>query len=366
MRNEHRYLLTIGLLTTGLTVGWLFATIAYAELGYAGYRLGVPLLGDLALIGLLNSVPVLAGGISGPLVWQAVRQWGARPALVAGCLLHGLALVALALAPQSNELTPALAWLLLFGIALSGPASVLFNLAGPPLMMQLSGANGPDRLFARSAALNFIIGGIANLAGGSLATVWRVLPVESDSLNPYRMNAALSAAIVAFAALPLLGLRVTAPRPATPASTIHRELRDLWRTIAVAIIFAPGPLLISLGAALFIPYLGLFFRQRFMASDATIGLLFALISLATGFATLAGPRLAARTGRMQGVVLTQALAIPCLIALALAPSLPVAALIAMLRGALMNMAIPLFEAHALAQTPPAHHPTVTVSYTHLT
>ncbi|RMD81901.1 MAG: MFS transporter, partial [Chloroflexi bacterium] len=49
---------------------------------------------------------------------------------------------------------------------------------------------------------------------------------------------------------------------------------------------------------------------------------------------------------------------PCLIALAFAPALPIAALIAMLRSALMNMATPLFEAHALAQTPPEHHPTV--------
>lgn len=358
MRNDHRYLLTIGLLTTGLTVGWLFATIAYAELGYGTYRLRVPLFGDLPLIGLLNSVPVLAGGISGPVVWQAVRRWGARPTLILGCLAHGAALLTLALSPHSEDLTPLTAWMLLLSVSLSGPASVLFNLAGPPLMMQLSGADGPDRLFARSAALSLIIGGIANLLAGSLATAWRVALVESDAIAPYRLNAALSAAIVALAGLPLVGLRLTAQPSPTPATTIRREISDLWRTLIKAIIFAPGPLLISLGAALFIPYLGLFFRQRFTATDAAIGLLFALISLATGLATLAGPRIAARIGRMQGVVLTQALAIPCLIALAFAPTLPVAALIAMLRSALMNMATPLFEAHALAQTPPEHHPTV--------
>lgn len=91
MRNDHRYLLTIGLLTTGLTVGWLFATIAYAELGYGTYRLRVPLFGDLTLIGLLNSAPILAGGICGPVVWQSVRRWGARQTLILGCLAHGAA-----------------------------------------------------------------------------------------------------------------------------------------------------------------------------------------------------------------------------------------------------------------------------------
>ncbi|WP_299757845.1 MFS transporter [uncultured Chloroflexus sp.] len=358
MRHDQRYLLTIGLLNAGLTVGWLFATIAYAERGYGSYRIGVPLFGDLTLIGLLNSGPVLAGGISGPFAWQAVRRWGARPALLLGCWLHSAALFALALAPLSSAITPATAWILLLGVSLSGPASVLFNLAGPSLMMQLSGADGPDRLFARSAALSLIIGGIANLLAGSLATVWRVVLVESDAIAPYRLNATLSAVVVALAGLPLLGLRLASSRSPAPATMIRREISDLWRALAKAIIFAPGPLLISLGAALFIPYLSLFFRQRFTATDAVIGLLFALISLTTGLATLIGPHLAARVGRMQGVVLTQALAIPCLIALAFAPTLPVAALIAMVRGALMNMATPLFEAHALAQTPPEHHPTV--------
>jgi MFS family permease len=357
MRNDYRYLLAIGLLTTGLTVGWLFATIAYAELGYGTYRLSVPLFGDLTLIGLLNSAPVLAGGICGPVVWQAVRRWGARPTLILGCSAHGAALLTLALSPHSEDLTPLTAWMVVGGIALSGPASVMFNLAGPPLMMQLSGTSGPDRLFSHSAALSLIIGGIANLLAGSLATAWRVTLVESDAIAPYRLNAALSAAIVALAGLPLVGLRLTA-QPSPMPATIRREISDLWRTLIKAIIFAPGPLLISLGAALFIPYLGLFFRQRFTATDTAIGLLFALISLATGLATLVGPRLSAQIGRMQGVVLTQALAIPCLIALAFAPALPIAALIAMLRSALMNMATPLFEAHALAQTPPEHHPTV--------
>ncbi|ACL25643.1 MFS transporter [Chloroflexus aggregans] len=358
MRNDHRYLLTIGLLTTGLTVGWLFATIAYAELGYGTYRLRVPLFGDLTLIGLLNSAPILAGGICGPVVWQSVRRWGARQTLILGCLAHGAALLTLALSPHSEDLTPLTAWTLVGGIALSGPASVLVNLAGPSLMMQLSSTSGPDRLFSRSAALSLITGGIANLVAGSLAMVWRIVIVESDAIAPYRFNATFSAVIVALAGLPLLGLHLTGSQPLPPTTTIRRELRELWPTLAKAIIFVPGPLLISFGAALFIPYLSLFFRQRFTATDAIIGLLFALISLATGLATLVGPRLSARIGRMQGVVLTQALAIPCLIALAFAPALPIAALIAMLRSALMNMATPLFEAHALSQTPPEHHPTV--------
>ncbi len=357
MTADRRYLLAIGLLTGGLTIGWLFATIAYAALGYATYRLPIPLAGDLALIGLLNSAPVLAGGLSGPLAWHAARQWGARTALLCGCFLHAVALLALALAPPAAVLTPATAVLLMLGIAASGPASVLFNLSGPPLMMQLSGTAAPDRLFARSAALSMIVSALANLLAGLMATGWRVIPGVGDALAAYRLNALTSMLLVSAAALPLIGLRVTHPI-APAASTVRAQIGDLWRIIVGGIRFALAPLLISLGAALFIPYLGLFFQQRYAASDATIGLLFALIGLTTGMATLLGPRLAARVGRMPGVILTQALAIPCLALLGFAPSLMAAAAIAMARGALMNMATPLFEAQALAQTAPAHHPTM--------
>lgn len=357
MNADQRYLATIGMLTAGLTVGWLFATIAYADLGYTTYRLSILFAGDLALIGLLNSVSVLAGGLISPFLWQLVRQIGARPAMIGGCLLHSLALLGLSLAPPASALSPLTAWLLLGGVALSGPASVLFTLAGPPLMMQLSGANGPDRLFARSAALSLIINGLGSLLSGLLTTVWRLLPIESDALTAYRLNAVSGIGLVMLAGVLLLGLPVRS-LPTVTTVTRRSQISDLWQAIRYGLAFVPGPLLISLGAALFIPYLGLFFRQRFTVGDAMIGLILALINLATGLATLAGPHLAKRVGRMAGVVLTQALAIPCLIALAFAPSLPVAAAIAMVRGMLMNMAIPLFDTQALVQAPAHHHPTI--------
>lgn len=128
-------------------------------------------------------------------------------------------LLTLALSPHSEDLTPLTAWTLVGGIALSGPASVLVNLAGPSLMMQLSSTSGPDRLFSRSAALSLITGGIANLVAGSLAMVWRIVIVESDAIAPYRFNATFSAVIVALAGLPLLGLHLTGSQPLPPTTT---------------------------------------------------------------------------------------------------------------------------------------------------
>jgi MFS family permease len=119
-----------------------------------------------------------------------------------------------------------------------------------------------------------------------------------------------------------------------------------------------SPLLISFGAALLIPFLNLYFRQRYNAPDAQLGLIFAAIGIVTGLATLAAPLISARLGKMGSVVLTQALAVPCLLLLGVAPTLGLAVLIALARGALMNMASPLYDAYAMEQSPAQARPIV--------
>ena len=138
------------------------------------------------------------------------------------------------------------------------------------------------------------------------------------------------------------------------------QIGDLLRALTAApwatLRFLVSPLLISCGAALLIPYLSLYFRLRFGAPDALLGLIFAVVGIATGAATLLAPRLSARLGKPGSVVLTQALAIPCLLLLGLAPTLWAAAAVAVARGALMNMASPLYQAHAMEQTSDAARP----------
>ncbi|GIV88025.1 MAG: hypothetical protein KatS3mg055_0543 [Chloroflexus sp.] len=116
MRNDQRYLLAIGLLTTGLTVGWLFATIAYAELGYGTYRLRVPLFGDLAAdrspqqrAGIGRWYQRAIGVASGAAVGRASGVDPRMPRTRAALLI-------LALSPHSEDLTPLTAWMLLLGV----------------------------------------------------------------------------------------------------------------------------------------------------------------------------------------------------------------------------------------------------------
>jgi MFS family permease len=145
------------------------------------------------------------------------------------------------------------------------------------------------------------------------------------------------------------------------ASLVAR-LPDFWqriieRPIPLIQLLIP-PLLISFGAALLIPYLNLFFKQRFDIADTTLGAIFAALNVSVGAAALLGPLISMRIGRIRTVALTQALSIPFLLALGFAPLLAIAIGAALARAALFNMGSPLYDAFAMERTEEPARPTV--------
>jgi MFS family permease len=111
-----------------------------------------------------------------------------------------------------------------------------------------------------------------------------------------------------------------------------------------------SPLLISFGAAGLIIYLNIFFKQRFDISDIAVGRIIAILGIATGVASLAGPAISTRLGKAQTIVLTQVLSIPFLLILGFVPLLNIAVAAALMRGALFNMGSPLYDAFAMERT----------------
>jgi MFS family permease len=367
----RRYLLHAALLTFGLAISSLFYNLLLLELGFDQQTLTLPLLGPLSLLGLLNSLPVLVAGASSLPIWLLVSRFGPRPALVAGALLAALSL--LGTATLRGPLP------LLAAAALGGPASVLFQVSAAPFMMRHSGDRERDTLFALSAGINIGVAGLGSLVGGFLPGVAAtLLGLAPQSADAYRASFVVAAALTALAALPLLSVEREAqsgpaPSPLPPlpqgegrregagvrvAAGLRAQLRFALRAAIHAAPFMVSPLLISFGAALLIPYLNIYFRQRYGAPDAALGAIFAAIGLATGAATLLAPLLSRRLGKMGSVVLTQALAIPCLLLLGAAPTLWLAASVALLRGSLMNMASPLYDAYAMERSPEAARPIV--------
>jgi MFS family permease len=93
-------------------------------------------------------------------------------------------------------------------------------------------------------------------------------------------------------------------------------------------------------------------------SDSAIGTLFAFGSLAMGVGLLIAPPLAERYGKIQFVVVTQALSIPFLALLGFSPLYWVAASAYYIRVALMNMSGPVYQTFVMEKVEPSARATV--------
>jgi MFS family permease len=102
-------------------------------------------------------------------------------------------------------------------------------------------------------------------------------------------------------------------------------------------------LVTSIGAGLFMPFLNIFFRVQYAQPDPVIGNVLAWGALAMGIGMLIAPPLADRMGKIQLVVITQALSIPFLILMGFSPWFWLSALSHYARLALMNMGGPIYN-----------------------
>jgi len=148
--------------------------------------------------------------------------------------------------------------------------------------------------------------------------------------------------------LPLLrmhGLRET-PILKEPGSSGPRAARQLMP-------IALNSLLIGAGAGLVIPFMNLYFATRFACSSQQIGLFFSLAQVFTAAASLLGPLVARRYGKLRTATASELLSLPFLVTLGAERRLPVAVVSFWLRATLMQASSPLLQAFVMEALPPA-------------
>lgn len=159
------------------------------------------------------------------------------------------------------------------------------------------------------------------LLAGSMATIGAFLPLQAMR-EPKRTERQAETAVVA-----------APPKPAAAG----KELRFIAA-------FAAVELLIGIGSGLVIPYLNLYFTNRFEISLSGMSFLLALGQVMTIFSMLIGPSLAGRVGQVKAIVIFQTLSLPFLLITGFTNMLLVASVSFLFRQALMNAANPLLSA----------------------
>jgi MFS family permease len=239
---------------------------------------------------------------------------------------------------------------LLILFILLGLAQSLSGVTMAPFLLENSDELERTYLFSASFGVQMLTVTIGYALGGRLpGWIGRMAGIEATGAAAYGWGLTGVAAVTALALAPLLLVRSSPPSASHRPAAWLAPLRQARRSAPLLSKLILPILITTLGAGLFVPFMNLFFRQRFQSSDATIGTLFAAGSLAMGIGLLLAPLWSERYGKARLFIVAQALSIPFMFLLGFAPWFWLSALAYLARILLMNMAIPIYQAFAMEQ-----------------
>ena len=271
-----------------------------------------------------------------PAGWLADR-WGRRRTLMLGAVLEGMGHLLRALSTHGTVVLGA-------GLA-AGLGQSLFQIAAAPFLTDHSTPRERTHLFSTFFASALLAGVVGNVVGGVLPSLVRVVAPGWSMFAAYRIGLLVGAVFAASAALPLLALAgLVEPVHAEGAAPPAHETRRL-RPIAM------NAALTGLGAGLVIPFMNLYFRNRFQCSSAQIGLWFGVAQVCTAFASLCAPAVARRFGKLRSAVASELLSLPFLVTLGGERRLSVAVVAFWLRASFMQASTPLVQAFTMEVLP---------------
>jgi MFS family permease len=302
-----------------------------------------------AFLGELQSMPHLIALFGAVPAGVLVDYIGRKRALLLANAGQTLAALGIVLSPGP--------WWLRLSMITFGVSQSLWMVSGSPFMMENSKDEERNALFSANFGLQTLVGFFGTLVGGQLPSLFGgMMNVDVESAPAYAATLGVTVALSALALIPVF-LITDQPRPRIGQARSFLPWRNISDPGMATRIFVPN-IVISMGAAILIPYMNLFFKETFPISDGTLGILFAVSSVITGTATLASPILADRWGRIRALVLTQLTSIPFLLTIGFAPYFWVAGVAFWVRAALMNMGNPLYEAFAMEQVSERERATV--------
>lgn len=322
------FLAGAALLEVGHAFQWALQNLYVMALG--GFSVA-----DAGLVNAASALGVVAATL--PAAW-AYDRLGPRRSLSLACALNVAGVAWLALSTTLPGL--------MAGAALAGAAYTLHTVVAAPFLVSVSTPAQRTALFQADFAVHTLVQTFGLLVSCLLAGL---LEAGAAPAALALRLALLAGAAGSLAALPLYRRLPQgvggAPRAAGLFEILHPRHWPLWTRAAV-----PN-LLIGVGAGLSVPFINLYFTDRFGLGKPALGVVMAAASATMTLGALATTRVVPRLGLVRATILTQALSIPFFLVLALATSLPLAIAACVLRSALMNLATPLWRNLVMEITP---------------
>ena len=295
-------------------------------------------------LGLVNAMPSVSALLLGIPIGMFSDRIGRKRAMLLGV---GVSILCMGL-----EVTVSSKELILVMAFLGGLASMLYYLSQAPFMMQVSDKENRTLLFSLNFGLVTLSGAVGSLFAGQLPAFFGgILSVPARSAAAYQAVLLVSVSLSLLTLIPLALIKET--RVESGESSSSPAVRgQIWQVVLqpLTLKLAFPNLLIGFGAAILIPYMNVFFLERFGMPDKILGALFSLSALLTGIGSVIGPRLASNLGsKIRAVVFTQGASLAFLLLIGFSPYLWLVSFAFLMRGTLMNMAVPLYSAFAMEQ-----------------
>lgn len=337
-RNASLYLVSTAISSAAFGIFRLLFNFYVLSMGY-----------DESLVGNLVATSSVTALIAAIPMGYLADVLGRKISLIGGGLVTVLAIGGMLLFPSPT--------MFILMNVLMGLGQSISGVTMGPFLMENSAEKERTYLFSFSSGISMATSSVGNWIGGLLPT-WLAVYAAGDatSTGAYRLSLAIVTAAASLALIPLFMMIIkkgkAAERSLFAPFTYFKEHPALLGKLILPMLVT------SIGAGLIMPFMNVFFRNVHGQSDSAIGTLFAFGSLAMGGGLLIAPPLAERYGKIQFVVVTQALSIPFLALLGFSPLYWISASAYYIRVALMNMSGPVYQTFVMEKVEPSARATV--------
>ncbi|WP_317957298.1 MFS transporter [Paenibacillus chitinolyticus] len=330
-RNIRLFFVFIFVWNTGLGMFGLVYNLYVRALGY-----------DQTMVGQLVGMTAIASAII--LIPAGIMndRFGPKRIVSAGLFFVLLALTARSLFEFKNAL--------LVTSFLGGMSQAIVSATIIPFMANNSTPRQRVHLFSFNMALSMFASVAGNMLGGVLTDMFQFAFGVSEVLS-LRTTLLIGVGTMALGLIPVLLYTSEASGEKDEREDKRAGPKPGWRQTAsrhksslqIIALFAFLSLLSSTAGGMIVPYLNVYFEDRFDASKTMIGFIVSLGQGATALAFLLGPAIARKIGEARAVVLLQLSSIPFLLITAYSSNFTLASVGYLFRQALMNAANPFYS-----------------------
>lgn len=263
---------------------------------------------------------------------------GRKKVMVFGVVFSGIVLILRSIVePQS---------LLLATGFLTGLFTAFLQVSSIPWLAENSLPKQRVHLFSLHSALMMVANVLGSIIGGLLTDIFSMMTTELLSIRYTLLIGSFLYLLAFFPIIKMTEKKRKQPIPNGQKETkkqrsIKQFVKHNQTGLKIIGFFAIAQLIIGSGSGLVIPYLNLYFADRFEVSNTMIGVIISLGQAATAVAMFIGPQVVKKLGEVRAVVTLQLLSLPFLLLTAYTQHFWLASIGFLFRQALMNAGNPI-------------------------